>query len=464
MAGTFTWGGRQWGPGDQAAFAQWLRKHGANYRTFAGRHQAQAGLLETTPQDYRAQSLALSQAQTLAQPGIDAILADQKKARDQAARDLANNQGFTQALADEYKTIAPMVSGLYTGAAGETGQLAKGFADATTAQQAAETSGANDILAKAGAPAAAVAATDAQIGGPVGDVLYGTQGFIPAAGLAREGAAFGSAAAQLPAYAGGIGQQNAAAIRKAAADQDASFLAALRQERDKVPGAALDILQQERQNRQAERANQIQSDYLNNTTRNTTAGLTGIDPVTGKPTYEAQTDAQKLALAQQDGLKPNAALSRGRHILVDDFGNPILDTAGQTIPFNTGTPKPPKKPNTAAREKAFADTRTGVAADVEGMISTRQMTQAEQDAFRRKTGHFPTGAELTVTAHPGYVKAKKILFNKYKSVLRYATRAGRPNLRRRLNQIIDEILASYGIHNPNPALPPANSQPTGEHG
>lgn len=64
-----------------------------------------------------------------------------------------------------------------------------------------------------------------------------------------------------------------------------------------------------------------------------------------------------------------------------------------------------------------------------------------------------------VVAHPGktfadapnmkpvnYAQAKKAMFDQYKYLLRYATRAGRATLKKRLNQMIDEALAAAGIH------------------
>jgi hypothetical protein len=402
----FTWGldasgkPRTWGPAEQASFAAYLRKHGVSYGSWAAGHAGAAGTFQPP-----AQSAALAQATAAAQPGIDAILADQKKARADAQQQLANNQGFSQALATMYGGIAPQVQGLYSNAAGETGALAKGFGDAATASAAAQTSGAADILGRAGAPQGSVDAVNAQLGGPVGDVLYGTQGYIPAAGLAREGAAFGAAASSLPAYAGALGQQQAAQIRHDATVQNQSFLDALRAERDKIPGLAQDILNQQAQNDISRQSIASQNAYLQNTLRSTGATITGYDPLTGQPTYNAQQDTA---------------------------------TRAATLAAN-------QKAGKQARETAFTTARTTMFTDIKDLTTT---VKGDPNAYPGS----PEAKDHTVP--PTYEKARTYLLGKYKDLLKYATRTTKPQLRARLNALIDDVLAANGIH-PAAAKPAA---------
>jgi hypothetical protein len=115
-------------------------------------------------------------------------------------------QGFSQAAAQQVAPIGDQVQGGYQDAAGRTAQYGKGFSIGMQLAQQGSANDINEFLAKNGSPQGQM------VQGNTGaaDVLYGTTGFIPAAGLEREGAAFGAAARQLPATMLGLGQQTLA--------------------------------------------------------------------------------------------------------------------------------------------------------------------------------------------------------------------------------------------------------------
>lgn len=464
---TFAWGGQQFGPGDQTKFRAWLKAHGHNYAAWSAAHQ-QAAATFVSPE----QQAAITQATAAEAPAILGIQQQQTAAQNQVANTLKNNQGFSEALARIFASIAPMTNSTYSNAAGETGALAKGFGSADDAAAAANQAQVGDILAKAGSPAGAVGAVNAQLGGPVGDVTYGLNGFIPASGLAREGAAFGSAAAQLPAYAGGLGMQNAAAIQSQAATQDKAFMDQIAQERSKIPGEANDILQQEASNEIQRQAAAAQQSYLEAQTAGQRGATTGIDPITGQPTAAMQKfwatlhqqkvltnaslkqkknhDAAAFAAATAAGLDPNAALSAKYGVIVDSHGNVIPGADGNPIKIYT-PPKAPKAPSQAgvhARESAFSTAQKEMYTDVHSLYTT---PPADPNHLP------PPGYTPSKTVPPTYIAAKKYLFAKYSYLLKYASRSGRYKLKNRLNTVIDSVLVANHIY-------PAGGGPTGENG
>jgi hypothetical protein len=167
----------------------------------------------------------------------------QRQAYEQWVREQQSIQGYAQAAASMAAPIAGQVQGGYQQAADFQKTLGQafsaGFRDAVngTASQA------NALLAQQGSPQQVTSA-----GVPGGDVLFGTGGFIPASTLSREGAAFGAAAAMLPATFMGQGQQM---IGQGQREFDESAAARRREyenARRGIEGQRASLYQQERQN------------------------------------------------------------------------------------------------------------------------------------------------------------------------------------------------------------------------
>jgi hypothetical protein len=149
-------------------------------------------------------AIRAEQAQAAEYAEIAATQASAQRRADQAAADA---QARARAVADYNRSIAPQVEGAYAGAAERTAAFGKGFADGMRMVEQGSAGEANALLAKHGSPQ--------QVGAPsAGDPLYATGGYIPATTLNREGAAFTSAAAMLPATAMGVGQQQVGGIYK----------------------------------------------------------------------------------------------------------------------------------------------------------------------------------------------------------------------------------------------------------
>ena len=194
--------------------------------------------------------------QALAQQALAPVLAalqaqkaqEQQAAANQQATAGASAQGLQQALAP----IPGQIEDTYKRAGDTTSAYAKGF---STAFQAGSEQTANDLnafLAKQGSPQQVQSA-----GAKGADVLYGLGGFIPASGLAREGAAFSSAAEAFPASALLRGQENQALIGRESAGRLSQIDALLAQEQAKRPGLVQEIRAQQAEQRVKDRAQRL---------------------------------------------------------------------------------------------------------------------------------------------------------------------------------------------------------------
>ena len=444
MAETFFWGGRYWRPNEKAAFARWLQARGANYATWAARHPQVArrvfggggGSRHPLPgppvagkTPFNLADWAGKQYDDSMAPALASIEAERARARAETEQSMKNVQGMYAALAGMLGSIGPSISSNYQAAANTELAGGRGFGDQEAARGVAEGDKAAGYLTAAGAPQAAIEGAKAAAGGEgSGNVVYGTGGYIPATTTAREGAAFASAGAMLPAQAAGLGRQELRAVLEEALKSQAEFsdkIAELRAGRGAgVQKIIQDFMEQDR----AERALRLQEGYLGNTVRSTGAKITGVDPLTGQPTYETVYDAAKT--------KADAAKARAAQKSKD---------------------KAAKQGAVKARESAFSSARHSMAVDAKAFVG-RPTTQKEQ--MQWWAAH-PKRRLSDAPKHTGgltYAQAKQRLFAKYADLLRYATPAGRAALKRRLNAMIDEVLTAYGIR-PSASTSPGASGP-----
>ena len=213
----------------QGVYANYLKYVAANGSPAMKKAAKQAlaqqtgGKAQNVPSGPYIDTPALTMPQITAQAGTEAqneilpaqqeIARQQQIAKDLAAAQAQATQGYSNAANTILQGVAPQITQAYQSAAGAQAGLAQGFAgglrdtaNAEAAQQAA-------ILAKQGAPAAQIQQVQGQTGDAgAGDVLYGTQGYIPGTSLGAQGAAYAAQAAGLPAV-------NVAYTRDALANQ-----------------------------------------------------------------------------------------------------------------------------------------------------------------------------------------------------------------------------------------------------
>ncbi len=159
----------------------------------------------------------------------------------------------------------------------------------------------------------------ANYGGQAG-FLFGQQGVIPGNTLLSNRNAQVGFLAGLPAIEGLAGLQAQSAAGRVSAGQHDQYVA----DRLRITGQAPGLLQQANayeENRQAAKDAAIQKQINANT----------------------QLDLERKSLGIKIEPRPNASLSKAFGYIVDQYGNPLTDRAGRTVPYHT-TPKTPKTP------------------------------------------------------------------------------------------------------------------------
>lgn len=400
---TFFWGNQWWKPSDQPAFARWLASHGSNYSIWARNHPGVAsrvfgGSRANAPIDPYAglNDQATSQVDAEIKANIDAINKQRDEAQRRSTAMMGNAKDLYAALAGMLGSVGPQIADTTQKAVASDSAMARGFADAQEAIQKGEAGNASDFLKGIGAPQAQIDQVLQKTGGSdAGDVVYGLGGALDAQRLNESGTAAAHAASMLPAGAISTGMQQIGSLASDAMSNDKSF----QDEIDKLNsgrGSMIDeLLLKLRNDARATHAMELQDAYYG---------------------HKLSTDLYKK---QQDLVKQREKAAAAAAAAADKARGARTKAAHE-------------------REAAFDQARREIYSD------------AAQISKRATSGG--TGNPFTNESAPkvGYAQASKILFDKYKYLLRYATAAGKPVLRKRLNQMIKEALNAAGIR-PGPS-------------
>lgn len=186
----------------------------------------------------------------------------------------ATNAAAYEALAKLQAAFGPQVQATYDQASATEATLGKGFSAAAQGQLDASAAEANRLLAQNNSPQQVQAAN-------IADPLYGLGGALPASTLNREGAAFKTAADQMPQTTRGLGLE---ANRLVEMDRLQS-LAAIRQSRSELDAKRPALYQQALGDLQAQ-ASRDEALALNRQIAEREFGITttGVDPATGNIT------------------------------------------------------------------------------------------------------------------------------------------------------------------------------------
>lgn len=254
---------------------------------------------------------------------IAELLAELGLSRDSARREseLSAEQEIARARAlSEALTqlgMPGLVQGAYSNAAGSIGNLARGFSSELSGLAGEQAGEMTNML---GGNAEGVR----NEGQGMGDVLYGTGGFIPARGLEQSGAAFSSQAALQPGFALQFGQQAAGDVRRRFEQEVLpDFTDKEAQIRTQRPSIEAELKETKRleDERKKDEAKDLYS-----------AGLISQREFAKRMGLK---DWRKFpnTLAGQGQQKVNTSLSKELGYLVDDFGNPILNKKGKPVPL-----------------------------------------------------------------------------------------------------------------------------------
>ncbi len=353
-------------------------------------------------------------------------------------------QGFGKAGAELLKPIGPAIQAGYSSAAGETAAFAKGYADAGTQLAQASAQGGNEVLqavnpnapAEQGANITAAAGAGALGGGTAGaalhDVTY-AQGEIPAAGLAREGAAFGASASFLPGSMLGLTSAELSKVGSEGAQADQELVGKLADLEAQRPDMVNKILDSLRSNELQKIATSINQQYL------------GIKKQTVK--LDAATTALKAGL---DSSVVSESLSASNGYLTNKYGAPILQN-GQRVPYKKYVkPTAPKAAKASKLNSALATSTKQMFDDAAGFVVTTKGTDYRDPATYGKT--------ITKPKYT-YKQARDILWAKYGvPLMGYASQGGKAALKKRIEAAIKSALGQIGLKPPKP--PKRSRHPT----
>lgn len=372
-----------------------------------------------TLNSYKAPTLAQQEAsaQRIAQaylaPQLEANRQAQAQALADARRDATFQANLSAALANVLKGAGPATEATYRRATADTSALASGFSDAFRQSLAGAAGGTNAFLQSIGAPEGQmVDAGNAQKGA---DVLYGLGGLIPGAALAREGAAFTSAARQLPQTAVGRGQQLAADALRAGSDERAQLRGDLQTILAGQPKLVQDALAQIQEQESKNYANAQNQALIPFVLADKFEDLPGINPITGRPTKptrdaradaaraQAKTKADKAKADQKAAPRYSATNSRTLGYRADQYGNPIggriVLTPGFTIDNKGQIVKSTRKTTTRAKKLTVAQ-KQRYTSSIAAMV--RNLKDGFEDADGKE--HPPVGynqaiSELTAAGY-----------------------------------------------------------------
>jgi hypothetical protein len=235
-------------------------------------------------------ALARQEAQISLQPSLQANARATAQAVEDARNQAAAARAGYAALANVQAGIAPQIEQTYGTAADRQAAYGKGFSGQVGGLLDKSAADANALLAANGSPQQI-----ASQGGSARDVLYALGGYNPASVLNAQGAAFGSAARNLPGMSVGLGVDAAKAANAAGAKNALDLRNQAADLQARRPGLLSQALSGIQQNQGNAYSQFIQGQYLANSLRQTGAGITGVDPATNQPTFAAQTAAQEAA-------------------------------------------------------------------------------------------------------------------------------------------------------------------------
>ena len=391
-------------------------------------------------------------------PEQAALQAEASRLSGQTSAQSRGVSSLYQGLGQMLQPIAGNIQQTYQTAAQSQGAFGKGFSAGL--EMLANQQGGQDaaFLQQQGAPQGQIEGVQ-NVGQGAGDVLYGLGGYLPATTLNREGAAMTSYAQTLPAVAARAGQQEIARINEEAGAAQAEISSRMQALAAQLPGmraeAAQQLWAQELEkaktawsiiesNRnyslqvQAMKlsAKQFGADVSNQEWDNLIAA--GYNPMTGgQMPQEPPSGTGKLS--------PSGSKSAG--IWVDVYGNAILGSDGNTIPYKSGTGK-----KTASKRPALLEDMGADVLRVWDKIQPEKGTKVTSGYYDPGTKQFVQPGTLIGGGPPlTYRAAYEKLYSSLRT--KYGTAPGRWRYGikdKRVRRLIREYLIAQGLKLPKP--------------
>lgn len=350
--------------------------------------------------------------------------------------DLESQRGMELAKALTALNIPGRVQQIFGNASADIGGLAQGFSGALKNQASADAAQQTRMVSGTGQEGAVRNA-----GEPMGNVLYGVGGYIPARSLSEAGAAFGAQAALEPSFAARIGQQKASEVYA----EGLKGLDEFRRAEQEIRSGRFDM-EQDLLDRRQDALNE-ERDYR-------------LD--VAKEAYDRARDQVEdyykkgyLELAQGNSKRANEyfklATQKESRMAASARG---YDADGNLLPGYTLGPDglPIKRSDLAKASKPKKDAakaRTSARKERED-----EFRKARLDAIEEAKKLITPATTLRPEQRPSYQVAYSRLWNRYKDLLRFAGPGGQKNLRARIDKLIREALAQNGFTKPPKRTPP----------
>lgn len=251
------------------------------------------------------------------QAQVDAINAQEQAYKDslrqQQELEIQRGQALSQAL--QGLNIPGRIQQIYGNASSDIGGLAQAFSGELRDQATADAAQQTRMLSGTGQEGAVP-----NNGAALGDVLYGSQGYIPARNMSETGAAFASQAALEPGFAQRIGQVKGADVYNQGLEGLKQFTDALLDARAQRPQIEQQLLEQYQKNQEAAQPNL--------TARSLADGrIQWFDEDTGQPVGPPQ--GPKRASSSSTAAVKTVRLADGTYQAVDPkTGKPIGNPFG----------------------------------------------------------------------------------------------------------------------------------------
>jgi hypothetical protein len=368
-------------------FQQWKRQHPKGtrkqYNAYRARQRTAGGAMSQPAMapltNQQLQLLATQMAQADLLPQQQALDRERQRALEQAKNQQSLIAGLTAATGGIVGQIAPTIDDAYRQAAQDQAGFAQGFAG--DMQQIAEQQAAQNAadLSKWGAPAQQIANVEAA-GQGAQDVLYGTQGYLPATTLGQQGAAMTAFGAQMPGIVTRMGQEDQRLVAYEAQQQARGFADQAAELASRLPGLRRQYIQDLLQQEQDKVALSMALKRLGLDGRGQAlderlgvGNLTGIDPVTGLPTLDAQAAAADAQADAADArADARAERNKNRRKYRENIGKGIVSAYGRIDTGGTSTVSFGSAPSTATggKKPTFKQAMASIYSDLKAQYGT----------------------------------------------------------------------------------------------
>lgn len=362
---------------------------------------------------------------------LDAINYERQQAAELASRRVRDLTGFTTATMQALSQIAPNISNAFAGAGDTMGALGTGYGQILNADSAHRAAGANAVLNNIDAPQGQQLS-----GGDAGGALAGIAGWLPQSMLNKQGSALSAAATDFPREAGWAAQLQLRSMLADAAQQDSDFSQKVNEAYGEIPELRYKLTSDrdkavfDRQQFEYKQLADERDYYL----KQQALALQVNDKARAN-------EYLKLAQEREARMVEHEARAAAQAKGVDINGNPL---PGYKKAADGTIVKVPKAKTPVDTVKAARKAR----AEREDELRKARLDAIDEADKMVTKADVVQGVKIGEDSRPSWQVAYSRLFNRYRDLLRFASKGGKKKLRARIDQMIREALVEAGWEDP----------------